>query len=146
MEYSGRPPSSWTLEEEARCIWPSAVLAREVSVSVKTVSLNSPFICGSSGPLFLLPWSTPPPQGSSSWPPHANLGGRGIFLRTELVGLGKLEKLIHVMMCFVYNIEEFFSLLMGRHCVYFLGLEMHILFHVNNYKVKVYTGYGVIYL
>lgn len=27
-----------------------------------------------------------------------------------------------------------------------LVLEMHILFHVNNYKIKVYTEYGVIYL
>lgn len=87
-----------------------------------------------------------PSQGSPSWPPHANLGGEGIFLRTELVGLGKLEKLIHVMMCFAYNIEEKFFHLMGRYCVYFLGIEMHILLHVNNYKVKVYTGYGVIYL
>lgn len=89
----------------------------------------------------------PPPQGSPSWPLHANLGGGGIFLRTELVRLGKLEKLIHVIMCFAYNIKEEFEeffLLIGRYCVYFLGLQMHILFHVNNYKVKVYTGYGVI--
>lgn len=62
-----------------------------------------------------------------------------------MVRLGKLEKLIHLMMCFAYNIEGFF-LSIGRYCVCFLGLEMHVLFHVNNYKIKVYAGYGVIYL